>query len=97
LPGKAASRLKQVWPQPATAEVRFLVSGNGVVAPGSLDLFDLSGRRVATVFEGYLPSGDLTVTWDGRIDRGERAPPGVYLARLAGNGRIDAVRVLVLD
>lgn len=42
---------------------------------------DLAGRRVATLWDGAAPAGVSHARWDGRGDRGEGLPPGVYLVR----------------
>ena len=47
-----------------------------------VDIINLAGRRVATLVSGLLDSGDHVIRWDGRTDRGARAPVGAYLVRL---------------
>jgi flagellar hook capping protein FlgD len=47
-----------------------------------LAVFDAAGRRVATLVDGELPAGPHAASWAGRADGGERAPAGVYFARL---------------
>ena len=55
-------------------------------------LFDVSGRRRATIFEHrggngtYTRAGFSSLNWDGRNDQGELLPPGVYLVRLEVGG-----------
>ena len=55
-------------------------------------LFDVSGRRRATIFEHrggngtYTGAGFSSLNWDGRNDQGELLPPGVYLVRLEVDG-----------
>lgn len=46
-----------------------------------VDVLDVSGRRVATLFEGDAPAGEMRMAWDGR-DAGHEAAPGLYWARL---------------
>ena len=48
-----------------------------------LNVYDLSGRRVAQLQKGGSTAGKLEVQWDGRDDQGEKVPPGLYLYRLA--------------
>jgi len=49
--------------------------------PGSIEItvFDISGRRVATLHDGELAAGEHYVTWDGRTDQGNPATSGLYL------------------
>jgi len=44
-------------------------------------VYDLSGRLVATVFEGALPEGGRKVVWNGLDDSGHHIASGVYFAR----------------
>ena len=55
-------------------------------------LFDLSGRRLATIFEHqggngtYTSAGFAGLDWEGRDDRGNPLPPGLYLVQLKVDG-----------
>jgi hypothetical protein len=53
-----------------------------------LSIFDVTGRRVAVLKDGYAEAGDHTSTWYGTDDGGAEVSPGVYLARLAAGGRV---------
>jgi flagellar hook assembly protein FlgD len=48
-------------------------------APVSLEIYDLSGRRVHTVFAEERGLGPATHTWDGRGPGGKLVPPGHYI------------------
>ncbi len=50
----------------------------------SLAVFDVAGRRVATVFAGRGLEGPVTAAWDLRDGSGRRVPAGIYFARLQG-------------
>ena len=60
-----------------------------------LSITDVAGRRLRLVHEGSLPSGEHTLTWDGRTDGLERAAPGVYLITLETSSRVKTQRVVV--
>jgi hypothetical protein len=60
-----------------------------------LVVFDIAGRRVATLAEDGFVAGEHRFSWDGRGHRGERLPPGVYLLQLRG-GSFSAVKRVVL-
>jgi len=51
-------------------------------APGSLDIFDVQGRKVRRLFARALPAGPTVVSWDGRNEDGKGLGSGVYFARL---------------
>ena len=53
-----------------------------------IEILDLSGRRVRTLFNGAESSGTFTWDWDGRDDGGTTVPPGIYLAKVS----VDAER-----
>ncbi|NNF06366.1 MAG: T9SS type A sorting domain-containing protein [Candidatus Eisenbacteria bacterium] len=48
----------------------------------SLDVFDISGRKVRTLTEGRRGSGSHVVRWNGTNERGQRVGSGVFFARL---------------
>ncbi len=48
-----------------------------------LEIYDLSGRRVALVQTDDSTAGSLQIKWDGRDNHGQVAPPGIYLYQLA--------------
>ncbi len=82
-------------PNPFHDETRFSVS---VLAPTHADvgIFDLGGRRVATVFRGELPGGTSELAWDGRTSNGRFAPGGIYFYRLTLPNRVVSRRVVLL-
>lgn len=64
-------------PNPARGPVLFSRKGSAAAA---LDLFDLAGRRLATVAPEVIGDG-VRWSWDGRDESGRRAGPGVVFAR----------------
>ena len=47
-----------------------------------LTVRDVSGRRIRTLHEGMLPAGEHTRSWDGRTERLDEAPVGMYVVTL---------------
>lgn len=43
-----------------------------------LGVYDVTGRRIATLFRGAADAGSHAATWDGRSADGQLAPAGVY-------------------
>jgi len=59
------------------------------------EVFDVAGRRVASLLDGVLPPGNHRLQWDGRGDDGRDQSAGVYFLKLrAADG--DRTRKLVL-
>ena len=69
-------------PFPTTTRLQFTLAHAG---PARLSVFDVHGRRVATLADRHLPAGPHTMAWDGRTSRGSRVPAGVYFVRLEAN------------
>jgi len=84
-PTTSQFQLSAARPNPFTGETHFVLS---LVEPADADLavFDLVGRRVATLHEGPLPAGDHVFRWDGTHTDGARARDGVYFYRVLGAG-----------
>jgi hypothetical protein len=90
LGGAPAAIAFSAWPNPTRGAVRFARIGGAAV---DVDLFDPSGRRVATL--GPLALGTTTYwTWDGRDLGGRPVAPGAYFARPRGPRAI-ATRIVV--
>ena len=82
------------WPNPFNPVVS-LAMETPLSGSASLDVFDVRGRLVVRLFDGFLAEGRREVTWDGKNTEGRPAPSGVYFARLETEaGRV--VRKLVL-
>jgi len=43
-----------------------------------ITIYDIAGRRVATLIQARVDAGAHSVTWDGRSETGAAAPSGVY-------------------
>jgi immune inhibitor A len=56
--------------------------GSRAEAPVDLRIFDLAGRLVRVLPQGYRLAGKHIAVWDGRTLDGSAAPAGVYLCRL---------------
>jgi len=59
--------------------VAFTVPADG---PVEVAVFDLRGRCVRTLFQGFHAAGPDSVSWDGRSDAGRNVAAGMYIVRL---------------
>jgi hypothetical protein len=44
-------------------------------------VYDVSGRVVASLYDGQAPEGENVVQWNGRTDKGQELPAGLYFYR----------------
>lgn len=86
----ASSGLSPAWPNPTRGPATLSLALAGET-PVDVAVFDLAGRRVATLARATLGPGSHAIAWDGRDESGGEARGGVYFVRAKGPG-IDATR-----
>jgi flagellar hook assembly protein FlgD len=82
-------------PNPFRSEVRFAVT---LPARGNLEVavFDLSGRRVASIHRGSATAGRHEFGWDGRTLNGNRARGGIYFLSATASGQTLSRKVILV-
>jgi Putative Ig domain/FlgD Ig-like domain len=71
-------------PEPARGPTT-IAFGLAVRTPVRLEVFDLAGRRVATVASGVYAAGRYRQPWDARGDDGRELASGRYVLRLSSD------------
>jgi hypothetical protein len=61
-----------------------------------LEVFDVRGRRVQTLLDGFPDPGRHEVVWRGRDQTGRAVAPGVYFVRMVGPGYTENKKVVLL-
>lgn len=90
-----ATVLEGAWPNPfrSSTQLGFSLERDALV---SLEVFDVSGRQIATLASGWRPAGRHEVTFEA----GDGVPAGVYISRLTAatgdGGESVQTRTLVL-
>ena len=64
--------------------------------PVRVELFDLAGRNVVTLYNGVAAAGRTTVTWNGRSSHGQELSRGAYFARVRADGAEAVQKMLLL-
>lgn len=80
-------------PSRGTTALSFALPAEG---PVSLAVYDVQGRRVATLVDGVRPAGTHRVTWGGADDQGRPVGSGVYFVRLNAAERTATERLSLL-
>ena len=66
-----------------------------LAGPVQLTIFNLRGRRTATLHAGHLDQGHHHLFWDGRDQDGRSVPAGIYVAQLTGHGQTITRKVVL--
>ena len=85
--------VEETFPDPfrSSTTIRYALPTAG---HARLFVFDVRGRRVATLVDGFQPRGRHTLTWDGRSDAGPAVASGVYFVRLESADEVSSTRVV---
>jgi len=82
-------------PNPFNASTEILLRVGAPVRV-TVDLFDLSGRRIRTLMAGPLSPGEHAIRWNGTAQDGSRSASGVYLVRMQAGSRVFARRMTLV-
>jgi len=85
--------LAQNYPNPFNPETRieYTLAANGAVL---LEVFNLSGQKVATLVDRMQPAGKHSVQWRGCDDRRQPLPSGLYTYRLSAGSTTSTKKML---
>jgi hypothetical protein len=92
IPG--AFSLGQNFPNPFNPETSIKVN---LEKTGNVDLvvYDIIGRKVATIYSGVLAAGAHEFRWAGKSDNGQNVASGIYFYRLS-NEQLSITRKMAL-
>jgi hypothetical protein len=87
--------LAQNYPNPfnANTQITFALPKSG---QARLDIYNVLGQKVSTLFNEFMSAGTKTVNWDGRDDRGVGVPSGVYFYRLSSLDFLQTKKMLLI-
>lgn len=99
--GRSVADASRVYPNPCrdAAVVELDVEGNAAktgTAGTVLEIYDIRGRLIRRVQDGYVSGGRASVIWDGMTADGRRAPAGMYVYRIRHRDRSGSGRLLLL-
>ncbi|MEJ2054844.1 MAG: FlgD immunoglobulin-like domain containing protein, partial [Calditrichaceae bacterium] len=88
--------LYQNFPNPfnPVTTINFKVPDNVENEILKLDIFNILGQRIVSLFSGRPAAGLNTITWDGKDMNGKRVPSGIYVYSLY-NDKIHLTRKLL--
>jgi hypothetical protein len=94
-PPPATAWLGHGLPNPFTnlTEITYALPTAGRV---ELDVYDVQGRKVASLVDRREGAGIHLVRWDGRDDAGARQPAGVYFARMVVGDAVVTRKMIIV-
>ena len=91
-PSGVELRAPILYPAMAPGDVKFSLPTEG---PVEIELFSVTGQRVARIASGWYPAGDNAVPWRGVDESGAQLGSGVYFLRLRGQGVERAQKLII--
>jgi hypothetical protein len=97
----ASGAALSAWPLPyrgGDLRIRFATASGlgGGRGQATVDVHDISGRRVRRLAAGLFEPGFQTAIWDGRDDRGALVGAGIYFLRSRSGNESTALKVVVV-
>ncbi|MCB9463562.1 MAG: hypothetical protein H6682_07750 [Candidatus Eisenbacteria bacterium] len=91
--GATGIQLRRTGAHPTHGTARFELS---LQSPGTfnVDVFDAAGREVRSLSHGFRSAGTFPMEWDGRDERGDATPSGLYFVRVHGEHGAESLRVV---
>ena len=89
--------LRQNYPNPfnPSTNIEFTVGGKGS-SPVTLEIFDVAGRKVASILDRNMSAGSYSVRWNGRGGGGIKMASGIYFMRLSVGDTVMSKKMILL-
>jgi hypothetical protein len=86
--------LLNIYPNPVTsqASITYAVYEEG---PVNIEIFDVMGKKVKTLLNKNVTTGEHKISWDCRNDNGVKLVPGIYLCTLKTAQHASTRRIVV--
>ena len=87
--------LEKAYPNPFNprTHIAYHLAQEGEV---NIRVFNMLGRSVKVLYEGYQPSGSYHIYWDGTTGEGIRVPSGIYVIRMQTNDTEQRQKVMFI-
>ncbi len=86
--------LSQNYPNPfnPTTKISFSLPDAGNV---TMIIYDINGKKIAEIANGYHQTGRYTYEWNGKNDFGSAVSSGVYLCTIKAGGKMQTVKMIL--
>jgi hypothetical protein len=76
-----------------TTTINYTILQDGIL---KLSIYDVIGREVKILLDGYVPIGTYQIEWDGTDSKGTRVTNGTYFCQLRGEDRGASTKKMIL-
>jgi len=83
------------YPNPFNANAN-IVWSSPVNGNGKVEILDITGRVINTLYNGFITSGSHTTVWDGTDNSGNPVPTGTYMCRVKVGDDIATSRITLV-
>jgi hypothetical protein len=94
-PNALSYALHQNQPNPCRSST-FITFDLPQASDVSLEVYDVSGRRVITLVNDQRSRGSYSIQWNGTNSAGERVPAGVYFYKLKAGDFTQTRRMMIV-
>jgi hypothetical protein len=89
-------QLKQNYPNPFNANTR-INFGLAESSFFSLIIYDINGKEIKKILEEKRQSGEHSINWDGKDNRGKVVPSGIYFYKMKIKNEIKSNKMLFVQ
>lgn len=88
------SLINTIYPNPSAAQFN-IVFDLQESTEVDVNIYNLSGQHIKTVFNGKLSYGKQTIVWQGLNEAGDKVNKGMYLAEMTIDGQREVKKLIV--
>ncbi len=90
-----STELYQNYPSPfnPTTSIKFDLNSSENI---SIKIYNSLGKEIRTLLDNYLPSGEHIVQWNGRDNKGNILPGGVYFIQMIAGSYQKTIKTILL-
>ncbi len=85
----------KIYPNPATnsIQLKYYTKVNGIV---TITAFDLTGQIVKSIYNRYVPAGELNLTWNLNDTNDNQVSSGIYFITFRSGSYMNSQKVVVI-
>jgi len=85
----------KVFPNPvktnANIEINNIIAGDLTV-----DIFDMNGKLIRNLYDGFMPEGNQSFSWNCTSNNGRTCTNGIYLCRISGEDNVAEEKLILM-